>query len=192
MDSYGTFSKIVIVFVTLFHPSSKFPFTSYFNNITYFHFQLGNERIMFVFTVLALVWPEVHLLILFSRVNFPEVDSLNRTVGRRPQVNLRSRARHWSGCTQFEHRALDLRLTWGFLPQPPFKKPVSVLFYSSGLFCTPFHCTVPYSTAVCRICSIFFGSWSDFAGHSGSGQNQTFRLSPAQFFSNLFPCKIEQ
>jgi len=45
----------------------------------------------------------------------PEVDSLNGTVGRRPQVKLRSRARHWSGCTprpiEFEHRALDLRLT---------------------------------------------------------------------------------
>ena len=43
----------------------------------------------------------------------PEVDSLIATVGRRPQVNLRSRARHWSSCTPrpigFEHRALDLR-----------------------------------------------------------------------------------
>jgi len=56
-----------------------------------------------------------------------EVDSLIATVGRRPQVNLRSRARHWSGCTPrpigFEHRALDLRLTWGFLPHCLFKKP---------------------------------------------------------------------
>jgi len=37
----------------------------------------------------------------------PEVDYLNGTVGRRPQVKLRSRARHWSGCTprpiEFEH-----------------------------------------------------------------------------------------
>jgi len=44
-----------------------------------------------------------------------EVNSLNGTVGRRPQVKLRSRARHWSGCTprpiEYEHRALDLRLT---------------------------------------------------------------------------------
>jgi len=62
-------------------------------------------------------------------VYFTEVNSLNGTVGRRPQVKLRSRApvpgRHWSGCTprpiEFEHRALDLRLTWGFLPQSPFK-----------------------------------------------------------------------
>jgi len=61
---------------------------------------------------------------------YSEMDSLDGTVGRRPQVNLRSRARHWSGCTlrpiECEHRALDLRLTWGFLPQGPFKKPVSV------------------------------------------------------------------
>jgi len=59
-----------------------------------------------------------------------EVDSLDGTVGRRPQVKLRSRACHWSACTLrpigCEHRALDLRLTWGFLPQSPFKKPVSV------------------------------------------------------------------
>jgi len=49
----------------------------------------------------------------------PEVDSLKGTVGSRPQVNLRSRAlvpgRHWSVCIprpiEFEHRALDLRLT---------------------------------------------------------------------------------
>jgi len=58
-----------------------------------------------------------------------EVDSLDGTVGRRPQVKLRSRARHWSGCTlwpiEWKHRALDLRLTWGFLPQSLFKKPVS-------------------------------------------------------------------
>jgi len=53
-----------------------------------------------------------------------------RNYGRRPQLNLRSRApvpgRHWSGCTPrpivFEHRALDLRLTWGLLPHKiPFK-----------------------------------------------------------------------
>ena len=52
----------------------------------------------------------------------PEVDSLNETVGRRPQVKLRSRARHWSDCTprpiEFEHRALDLR----FSPTLPVQK----------------------------------------------------------------------
>jgi len=52
----------------------------------------------------------------------PEVDSLNGTVGRRPQVKLRSRARHWLGCTPrpigFEHRALDLR----FSPTLPVQK----------------------------------------------------------------------
>jgi len=67
-------------------------------------------------------------LLPFTRGGFFE-----RNYGRRPQVNLRSRApvpgRHWSGCTTrqivFEHRALDLRLTWGLLPHSPFKKPTS-------------------------------------------------------------------
>jgi len=47
-------------------------------------------------------------------------------------ADLRSRARHWSGCTprpiEFEHRALDLRLTWGFLPTVLTEKPGTVVF----------------------------------------------------------------
>jgi len=58
--------------------------------------------------------PQFSLSQLRCRGVFFEGDCGEKTSGQ-PQVNLRSRARHWSGCTprpkEFEHRALDLRLT---------------------------------------------------------------------------------
>jgi len=87
-----------------------------------------------------------------NRKQYAEVDSLNGTVGRKPQVKLRSRARHWSGCTprpiEFEHRALDLRLTWGFLPHSPSNKPCSLranLQYS-----------IKYTLFTLSICVLYF------------------------------------
>jgi len=104
---------------------------------------------------------------LFKTPLKPEVDSLDVTVGRRPQVKLRSRARHWSGCTlrpiECEHRSLDLRLTWGFLPQSPFKKPVSG--HATWYYCTSKFCSVMYVFPVhyfCRgnACNAQFTYWS--------------------------------
>jgi len=62
-----------------------------------------------------------------------ETGFLNGIVGRRPQVNLRSRARclnsigHGVQPDQWRPRtrALDLRLTWGLLPTVRFKESTS-------------------------------------------------------------------
>jgi len=87
------------------------------------------KEVYWILTVLPCYWLGDRAIYCTKIYEIPEVDSLDGTVGRRPQVKLRSRARHWSGCTlrpiECEHRALDLRLTWGFLPQSPIKKPVS-------------------------------------------------------------------
>jgi len=86
-----------------------------------------------------------------SAPHCPEVVFLKGTVWRRPQVNLRSRARcsnaigrgvqpdQWRPWT----RALDLRLTWGLLPTVPFKESTSgsASERRSGYFCVFTICT---------------------------------------------------
>jgi len=85
---------------------------------------LAKNRSTFLKLVLAVEYKRTR----YTHLATTETGFLNGECGRKPQVNLRSRARCSNSIGRAvqpdQWRALGLRLTWGFLPHSPFKKLV--------------------------------------------------------------------